>query len=205
MKSTTETTHDNIDIVNLIDDGYLDLGDIFNGARWDSVEEIDTYIAMCGGSRGDSPMTLTIMLQSAGMYGITAYRWIEIDDAGSYDSGDITLDRSEAIEQGKSEAEGRDDAPDQDELVVEILATGWFDTSVKKEDVHAIIDYCHAHADLGQGHVIIDCSGVHEWVTTGYVEHKSIHVGIPHESESWHYFADDLLSAITEDQQPSEE
>lgn len=205
MTTETKTTLDNIDIVSLIDDGHLDLDEVFAGARWSSVEEIDTYIAMCGGSGGDSPMTLTIMLESSEMYGITAYRWTELDDAGSYDTGEITLDRAEAVEQGKSEAEERDQTPKPDEKIAEILATDWFKKSVTKEDVKAIIDYCHGYADLGQGHVIIDRSGVHEWVTTGYVEHRAVYVDIPHESESWAYFADWLLGAITEDQRPSEE
>ncbi|MEI8017708.1 MAG: hypothetical protein WCH39_05870 [Schlesneria sp.] len=205
MTETKTTTFDNIDIINLVDDGHLELDDVFDGARWSNVEELDTYTAMCGGSGGDSPMTITIMLESAEIYGITAYRWIECDDAGSYDTGEITLDRAEAVEQGKAEAEERDETPEPDEQVAAILATEWFKTSVKKEDLRAIIDYCHQHAGMGQGHVIIDRSGVHEWVTTGYVEHKAVYVGIPHEPESWAYFADAMLSAITENQQPSEE
>ena len=204
-ETKTKTTLDNIDIVNLIDDGHLDLDKVFAGARWSSVEEIDTYIAMCGGAGGDSPMTLTIMLESSEMYGITAYRWIELDDAGSYDTGEITLDPVEAVEQGKSEAEDRGETPEPDDQIALILATNWFKKSVKKEDVRAIIDYCHGYADQGQGHVIIDRSGVHEWVTTGYVEHKAVYVDIPHGCESWAYFADALLGAITEDQRPSEE
>ncbi len=202
---TKKTTLDNIDIVNLIDDGHLDLTDVFAGAHFSADEEIDTYTAMCGGSDGDSPMTVTIMLESAEMYGITAYRWIELDDGGSYDTGEITLDRAEAVEQGKTEAAERDETPKPDAQISEILATNWFRKSVKNEDVKSIIDYCAGCSGLGQGHVIIDRSGVHEWVTTGYVEHRSVHVGIPHESESWAYFADALLGAITEDQRPSEE
>jgi hypothetical protein len=150
-------------------------------------------------------MTLTIMLESAEMYGIPAFRWIECDDAGSYDTGEITLDRSEAVEQGKDQAEERDETPEPDDQIAEILETEWFKKSVKKEDLRAIIDYCHQYGGMGQGHVIIDRSGVHEWVTIGYVEHRSVHIGIPHESESWAYFADALLGAITEDQRPSEE
>jgi len=202
---TKKTTLDNIDVVNLIDDGFLDLDEVFAGARWSNVEEIDTYTAMCGGSGGDSPMTITMMLESAEMYGITAYRWTECDDSGSYDSGEITLDRAEAVEQGKAEAEERDQTPEPDGQIAEILETEWFKTSVTKEDLRAIIDYCHQYGGMGQGHVIVDRSGVHEWVTTGWVEHKAVYVGIPHESESWAHFADALLGEITEDQQPREE
>ncbi len=205
MTTEPKKTLDNIDVVNLIDDGHLDLTDVFAGAHFRPVEEIDTYIPMCGGSDGDSPMTFTIMLESAVMYGITAFRWIECDDGGSYDTGEITLDRAEAVEQGKAEAEGRDETPEPDDQISQILATDWFKKSVKKEDVKAAIDYCHGCSGLGQGHVIIDCSGVHGWVTTGYVEHRSVHVDLPHESECWAYFADALLGAITKDQRPSEE
>lgn len=95
--------------------------------------------------------------------------------------------------------------PEPDDQVASILATDWFKKSVTKEAVKAIVDYCHQYADLGQGHVIIDRSGVHEWVTTGYVERKAIYVDIPQGSESWAYFADALLEAITEDQRPGEE
>ena len=94
-----------------------------------------------------------------------------------------------------------------DDQIAAILAKGWFKKSVKKEDVRAIIDYCHGYAGLGlrQGHVIIDRSGVHEWMTARYVEHKANYIDIPHGSGSWAYFADAILESITEDQRPSEE
>ena len=55
-------------------------------------------------------MTVTIMLESIESYGITAFRWIERDDYDEYDSGEITLDRAEAVQQWKAEAAARDEA-----------------------------------------------------------------------------------------------
>ena len=190
-KMTTE-----INLADLVADRHLDLDSVFSNADWRSVDGIATYIACCYGANGNEPGECEVVLERAEAYGIEAYRWADRDDSGTNNTGDIMLDRDEAIEAGKEVASESDETPDADDQIADILAAGWFTSSVDADDVRKIIDYCATYNDLGQGHVIIDHDGRREWVTTGYVEHEAVYLSIPHGGQHWSAYAVDLLNGI---------
>ena len=183
-----------VDLRGLIDDGHLTLDSVFERANWRAIDGIGSYVACCYGRDGDEPGTVTVLLESAECYGITAYRWAEDDGGGADERGEITLDREAAVEDGESHATASDETPDDDEQITDILAAGWFSPQVDAAAVRTIIDYCSDHSSLGQGHVIIDRDGSREWVTAGYVEHDAMYISIPHGGQPWSGYARDILS-----------
>ena len=188
-----------VDLCGLIDDGHLTLDGVFERADWRAIDGIGSYVACCYGRDGDEPGTVTVLLESAECYGITAYRWAEDDGGGADERGEITLDREAAIEDGESHATGADETPDDDEQIADILAAGWFSSQVDAAAVRTIIGYCSDHSSLGQGHVIIDRDGSREWVTAGYVEHDAMYISIPHGGQPWSGYARDILSGTAAD------
>lgn len=190
-----------IDVAELVTDGHLDLDAVFDGASWRVIDSIGSYVACCYGCNGDEPGDVEIALEHAERYGIDAYRWIERDDAGTNERGPITLDREEAVTAGEEYATENDETPDEDDQIQAIIDAGWFADSVDADDIRAIIEYCHSHNNLGQGHVIVDRDGRREWVTTGYVEHEAMYIGIPHGGQPWSAYAVDILRGT----EPSED
>lgn len=112
-----ETTH--IDIQGLIDDGHLDLDDIFD-SDWEVKQVIASYGAHFSGSM-DERTDMEVILEVAERYGITAYRWAEREADGQYggEHGEATLDRDEAIADGKDYAAENDESDIADERAAE--------------------------------------------------------------------------------------
>ena len=192
------TKTETVDLAGLIDDGHLTLDSVFDRADWRSIDGISSYVACCYGRDGDQPGTITVLLESAECYGITAYRWAEDDGGGADERGEITLDRAVAVEEGESHARAADETPDDDEQIADILSAGWFAADVDAAAVRKIIDYCAEKSALGQGHVIIDREGSREWVTGGYVEHDAMYISIPHGGQPWSAYALAILSGTSE-------
>jgi hypothetical protein len=186
-----------IDIAGLVADGHLDLEALFDSDDWDVIDDITTYTACVYGRYGDQPGVVAIALEEATKYGITAYRWLERDDSGSFERGPATLNRDEAVRGGEEYAAECDETPNPEEQIQAILDTDWFDTSVDAEEVREIINYIESYDGTGQGHVIVATTGAREWVTNGWVEEESVHVPIPHAGYgSWAGCAAALLAAI---------
>lgn len=190
-----------IDLAGMVECGALDVDKLADKANWRVVDTIAGYVACCYGDQGDEPGQCEVVLEAAECYGVTVYRWADRDDGGTHATGSPTLDKDEAEADGVNVAEENDETPDEDEQIQAILDAGWFSDSVDADDIRAIIEYCHSHNDLGQGHVIVDRDGRREWVTTGYVEHEAMYIGIPHGGQPWSAYAVDILSGT----QPSEE
>ncbi len=157
------------------------------------IETVGTYIACCYGSNGDEPGECEMVIECVEANGVKAYRWADRDDSGTNDTGDWSLDYEEVEAAAKKEIEDRDETPDDDEQVQEILDAGWFAADVDADDIRGLVDYCHKHNNLGQGHVIIDRDGHRKWVTTGYVEHEAMYISIPHGGQPWSAYAVDIL------------
>lgn len=167
--------------------------------RPEVIDTIATYVACCYGRDGNEPGDCEMVLECVESHGVKAYRWADRDDSGTHDTGEWTLDREQAEADGRKAAEERDETPDDDEQIEEILDAEWFSDDVDADDIREIIDYCHGHNSLGQGHVIIDQDGRRQWVTTGYVEHEAMYIGIPHGGQPWSAYAVDILRGCESD------
>jgi hypothetical protein len=190
-----------IDLAGMVECGALDVDTLSDNAAWLVVDTIAGYVACCYGDQGDEPGQCEVVLEAAECYGVTVYRWADRDDSGTHATGSPTLDKDEAEEDGAEVAEENDETPDKDEQIRAILDAGWFSDAVDADDIRAIVEYCHSHNDLGQGHVIIDRDGRREWVATGYVEHEAMYLSIPHGGQPWSAYAVDILRGT----EPSEE
>ena len=94
------------------------------------------------------------------------------------------------------------------EQIVQILSTGWFKKTVKKEYITEIFDYCkESAAKFGAGSVVIDRRGDYCWFSYTHVERGCgcVNVKISHDPLSWNEFSDSLLFVITQQQRTSKE
>lgn len=157
------------------------------------IETAATYVACCYGTDGDEPGKCEVVIECAESRGVKAYRWADRDDSGTHNYGDWSFDLDSVRSSAEEVAEENDETPDDDDQMQAILDAGWFADDVDADDIRAIIDYCHSHNGLGQGHVIIDRDGRREWVTTGYVEHEAMYISIPHGGQPWSAYAVDVL------------
>src|SRR5690606_18593181 len=114
---------------------------------WRVVEGISAYTACVYGTNGDEPGEVRVVLESATEYGITAYRWVERADGGTHERGPITLDREEAVTAGKEYAEENDEEPDADDLIRQIVETGYFGDA-DADDIRAV---CEEATNYSQG------------------------------------------------------
>jgi hypothetical protein len=73
--------------------------------HWEWDANITAYTAHIFGVDGDEPGTLEIVLQTAEMFGVTAWRWAEIDCQNEWENGRPTLSRAKAIAEGRMYAE----------------------------------------------------------------------------------------------------
>lgn len=193
-----------IDINGLIEDGHIDLDEVFEGAAWTKDSEIATYTACVYGPEGDLPGEVRVILQVSELYGITAWRWR--DDDGSYggDTGDITLDRLVAIQAGEEHAVDRDEEPDLDRLVGEIVETGFFGDATTN-DIRAI---CEEATGYSQGYLLLPAGEFvgrpigRLWTTNGYLECPHVRLDATYPKAS--YAAAGLLAAIHASQDEEE-
>jgi hypothetical protein len=80
----------------------IDLDATFeDDVHWEWDANITTYTACIFGVDGDEPGTLEIVLQTAEMCGVTAWRWAEIDFQNEWEHGRPTLSRAVAIAEGQ--------------------------------------------------------------------------------------------------------
>ena len=104
------------------------------------------------------------------------------------------------------QADDRDETSESNDQIVQIMSTGWFKKTVKKEYITEIFDYCKESAEkFGAGYVVIDRRGDHCWISYTYVERGCVDVKVSHEPQSWAEFSNALLGAITKNQRPSKE
>jgi len=159
------------------------------------IEDVGMYIACVYGDNGDAPGECEVVIEQAKSHGELAFRSVDRDDSGDHETGEWSLHYDAVLAEAKKYIAEHDETPDPDEQIAEILQSGWFDADVDASDIREIVDYCHSHNHLGQGHVIIDRAGRREWVTTGYVEHDAIYIYIPYSRQPWAAYAHDVLEA----------
>lgn len=187
-----------VDVDGLVADGLLDLDAVFERAEWHVADDIATYTARLFGRHGDEPGEISVVLESAQRYGITAYRWAERDDgSGTYETGPVTLSRAEAEEGGAEYAAENDDPPDVDDIIGKIIETGYFG----RVDAAEILAICEEATKHSQGYLLLPPgSPVHPvgrmWTTDGYLE-VARYITIPATYPSVGYAADALLRAVT--------
>lgn len=194
MTGTHDTT---LDVSGLVEAGLLDLDAVFEGAEWDRVEHIATYVSCCYGAEGDEPGEVQVSLERATAYGIVGWRWREHDAGEDLESGPVTLDRAEAVEAGEDYAEESDETPGLDSLIDEIIETGYLAAS--REEIRAI---CAAASSHSQGYLLLPRGELPHpidvaWTTSGYLdlpEDQWITLAATHDREE--IAADALLRAI---------
>ena len=177
-----ETMTTTIDTQGLIDAGLLDLDRVFAQADWKTEEEIASYTSCVYGPSGDQPGTVRVMLQRAEEYGIEAWRWQEDDDCYADETGPITLNRGEACDDGAGYATESDESPDLDELVGNIVATGFFGDA----DAADIERICEAACGHSCGVLLLPTgdlpAGPPSWTTSGWLECDHVRIDADHQS-----------------------
>lgn len=171
--------------------------------NWKTEDVVATFTAYCYGRDGDEPGVVEIRLESASAdidsATITVYRWREYDDGGAYESGETTTDRAQAVQAGRDYAEAQDEAPDVDDLIGQIVASGYFGPAAADE-IRAV---CVAATQYSQGYLLLAQGQLPSpigvaWTTNGYlqeVEYITLDATYP----SVEYAADALLCAISAD------
>ena len=187
-----------VDVAELVEDGHLDLDDVFRKSDWRRQCAITTFTSCVYGHNGDEPGEVEIVLESAEEYGITAYRWVEQDDGGTHNYGPITLDQDEAVAAGEEYAEENDEEPDADDLIQQIVETGYFGDA-DADDIKAI---CKEATGRSQGYLLLPAGEFcghpigRLWTTNGYLQcEKYVTLDVTHPSVA--YAADALLRAVT--------
>lgn len=192
-------THLTVDVAGLVDDGFLTLNALFSDAIWKrDGSPVASFIRCCYGPEGDAPGELEIIVECAVKYGIAVYRWTEIDAAGAYVSGDITLDRAEAVSAGEDYASENDEEPDADDLIQQIRETGYFGDAIAAE-IKAVCEeatrYSQGYLLLPKGEFVGHPIG-RMWTISGYLQCD--HVRLTASKLSVAVAADELLRRILE-------
>lgn len=189
-----------VDVAGLVEAGLLNLDAVFERADWRQVDGITAYTACVYGKDGDEPGEVRVVLESATEYGVTAYRWAEKDDGGTHERGPITLDRDEAVKAGEEYASENDEEPDTDDLIRQIVETGYFGDA-DADDIKAICEEATKHS---QGYLLLPAGEFcgqpigRLWTTNGYLQcEKYVTLDATHPSTA--YAADALLRAVTGD------
>lgn len=175
----------------------LDLDAMFASSHWRFVDNIATYTACVYGANGDQPGEVEIVLQSAEEDDVTAYRWAERDDGGTHETGEITLDRDAAIAAGEEYASENDEEPDPEELIRQIVETGYFGDA-DAGDIRAICLEATRHS---QGYLLLPAGEFvghpigRMWTTNGYLQCDHVRLGATYPSVAM--AADALLRAVT--------
>ena len=155
---------------------------MFGKSDWKNDEEIASYTSCVYGPSGDQPGTVRVSLQRAEEYGIEAWRWQDDDDSYADETGPITLDRTEACEDGAAHATDSDESPDLNDLIEEIVATGYFG----KADAAAIERICDAACEHSCGVLLLPAGdlpvGPLPWTTSGWLECDHVRIDADHES-----------------------
>lgn len=192
------TKQETVDIAGLVEAGHLDLDSVFESAAWTrDGDSVASFTRCCYGPEGDSPGELEIVIEAATEYGVTVYRWTEIDEAGSYESGEIVLDREEAVSAGEDYASENDEEPDTDDLIEAIVETGYFG-GADADDIRAV---CEAATQHSQGYLLLPKGEFvghpigRMWTTNGYLQCEYVTLDATHPSVA--YAADALLRAVS--------
>lgn len=172
----------------------------WGNARWRLVDEIATFISCVYGPHGDEPDEVEVVLQSAEVDGVTAYRWCECDQAGEHSHGEPTPDKDEAIADGEEYAAANDDTPDVDDLIRQIAESGCFGDA-DHDDIRAVCKEATKHS---QGYLLLPVGEFvghpigRMWTTNGYLQCD--HVALPATFSRISLAADALLRAVTVDE-----
>jgi hypothetical protein len=166
-------------------------------ADWSRVDAIAAFTACVYGHDGDEPGEVRVVLESATEGDITAYRWAEQDDGGTRETGDPTKDRDEAVAGGEEYASENDEEPDADDLIQQIVDTGYFG-SADADDICAV---CQAATEHSQGYLLLPKGEFvghpigRMWTTNGYLQCEYVSLDATYPSVA--YAADALLRAVT--------
>lgn len=182
-----------IDITGLVNAGLLDLDAVFDGADWRTIKSITTYTACIYGTFGDEPGEVTVNLQASYRYGITAYRWAAEDESGTYECGSPVLDREEASRQGEEFATENHTELDVDEIIDQIVATGYFGDATASD----IRSFCEQATGYSCVYLLLPKG--YCWTTNGYLECE--YVTLPATYPNVAFAADALLRIITNEEE----
>lgn len=187
-----------VSVEGLIEDGFLDLEAVLGRAEWQEQEVIATYTACIYGPEGGEPGQIEIVLEQTCLYGIRAWRLVQRDCTGVYrHDAPPTVDKEEAVEEGRQFAQENDNEPDIDLLIQEVIETGYFG-SAGAENIRAI---CQAATEYSQGYLILPKGTPvaqpigRMWTTSGYL-HCEDYVALNATHKRVSYAAYTLLQLI---------
>ena len=142
----------------------------------DGVREM--LVATGGGASGDEPGEVTVVLETLTWEAVTehrshgtikAYRWSDGDASGTW-----THDRDKAILDGEEFAKAEDETPNADDLIGDILESGFFGPSATEENVREILECVE---DGVEGFYLLLAQGVvpakplgRLWTNNGYLQ-----------------------------------
>lgn len=170
----------------------------FDHADWRTEGSIATFTACVFGPDGDEPGEVQIVLQSATVDGVTAYRWAERSDGCMGERGPVTLDPDGARAGGEDYASRNDEEPDADDLIRQIVETGYFGDA-DDDDIRAVCEEATQHS---QGYLLLPAGEFcghpigRMWTTNGYLQCEE-YVTLDATYPSLAYAADALLRAVT--------
>ena len=174
----------------------FELGD-WGGADWRRIEDITTYTLCVFGETGDQPGSIEVYLEMAEHDGLVAYRWSE-ENGGEF--GRLTLTRDEAIQEAIEHARKCDEAPDADELIEQILESGYFGEDADAGDIW---DICKAATQYSCGYLLLPRGEVpaqpigRMWTTNGYLQNAE-YIKLPANHKSTACAASALLLAVSD-------
>lgn len=103
-----------IDLRGLVEEGHLDLDAVFDDATWTDAGEIVASYTSCWAGE---PEQITLHLETAVRFGLTAYRWTSRDASGEMVDAGSPLVSREGVEAAAEEyaAECHEEPDDEDE------------------------------------------------------------------------------------------
>ncbi|MGD9713681.1 MAG: hypothetical protein AB7V46_16700 [Thermomicrobiales bacterium] len=194
-----------VNVKGLVDTGILDLDDVIDESEWDrETDTLCSYTACVYGRDGDEPGTVDIWIQSAEAYGIVAYRWVA-DDGAVAEYGPTVLDREEAVSEARKHAAEKDEEPDTDDLIQQIVETGYFGEAVTATDLEGL---CRTACTYHQGYLLLPAGEVPKWPQwvagqSEYLERPYVRIRAYYDRPS--FAADAILRAIGEQQEGGEQ
>jgi hypothetical protein len=128
-----------IDIDLLVEAG-LDLDELFEGAEWFIIREIH-YCVVDPTQRGPNRMASgCVWVERAEVAGIVGFRWSSGDDLGNESRSQVSADEAWIHEQAEDHAEREDSCESYEDLVSDIMESGFFPSDLGRHWVEALLD-----------------------------------------------------------------
>jgi hypothetical protein len=145
-------------------------------------EHVADFVSCCYGEQGDEPGSCVTEIGST-PNGVWYFR------EGGEEHKEVHgpfASREDAEQEALDFAEENDETPDEDELVEEILETGYFGEDADEEDIKAILKSATAHS---QGYLMlppgmVPCPVGTAWTTSGYLEGEYIQLNAGYDSQA---------------------